>query len=280
MIDRNNCSSKTILLDNIHNKCAIDKTCVIRHTTLTDADLSSLTFRDITFVEVSFIRCDFHNTKFRSCRFTNCYFEHCQLSTSLFDNVIFDSILFEDCDLKNLTFYYSFISSAHFIKCDCKELVLKYSSIISSTFEGSDMTDMCSCSSTMIECDMTYSINFKGLTMHNVCPSHGSFIGWKKIFDNVSYENVIVKLQIPANAKRSSATTRKCRCNKAKVLGFYSLNGKKLRIKEVTNFHAIECTYTVGKYVYPDNFDENRWDECSKGIHFFITFEEAVNYRL
>jgi len=23
---------------------------------------------------------------------------------------------------------------------------------------------------------------------------------------------------------------------------------------------------------------ENRWNECSTGIHFFITWQEAVNY--
>ena len=27
-----------------------------------------------------------------------------------------------------------------------------------------------------------------------------------------------------------------------------------------------------------DDFEKNRWDECSRGIHFFITREEAVRY--
>lgn len=32
------------------------------------------------------------------------------------------------------------------------------------------------------------------------------------------------------------------------------------------------------KLVFPDSFDENRWKECSHGIHFFIDKDEAINY--
>lgn len=36
--------------------------------------------------------------------------------------------------------------------------------------------------------------------------------------------------------------------------------------------------YTVGKIVRPDAFDPNPLVECSSGIHFFITKEEAEEY--
>jgi len=36
--------------------------------------------------------------------------------------------------------------------------------------------------------------------------------------------------------------------------------------------------YEVGKLTIPDGFDENRWEECSHGIHFFITRSEAEAY--
>jgi hypothetical protein len=36
--------------------------------------------------------------------------------------------------------------------------------------------------------------------------------------------------------------------------------------------------YKVGKTIEVKNFDENRWNECSAGIHFFMTFDEAKNY--
>lgn len=109
------------------------------------------------------------------------------------------------------------------------------------------------------------------------CPEKGSFIAYKKVDD------IIIELEVPADAKRSSATTRKCRCSKAKVLGFYDIDRNELNIDEVLNrnyfnFKYSETVYRKGEMVYPDSWDEDRWNECSHGIHFFMTFEEAKNY--
>ena len=104
------------------------------------------------------------------------------------------------------------------------------------------------------------------------CPSEGSFTGWKKV--NNEY---LVKIQIPEDARRLSATTRKCRCDKALVLDITSLDGEE-HYDEVTNNNYKETVYKVGEMVYPDSFDENRWNECSHGIHFFINKEDAINY--
>ena len=104
------------------------------------------------------------------------------------------------------------------------------------------------------------------------CPSEGAFIGWKKVEGKY-----LVKLQIPEDARRLSATTRKCRCDKAMVLDITSLDGNK-HYDEVTNTNYNKTIYKVGEMVYPDSFDENRWNECSHGIHFFINKEDAINY--
>ena len=103
------------------------------------------------------------------------------------------------------------------------------------------------------------------------CPEKGSFIGYKKA------DNKIVELLITKDAKRSSATSRKCRCSKAKVLSITSLDGKE-EYTNVTSDRDSNFVYKVGKIVEVKNFDENRWDECSNGIHFFITRNEAVMY--
>lgn len=105
-----------------------------------------------------------------------------------------------------------------------------------------------------------------------VCPDTGSFIGYKKA------GRMIVKLEIPEDAKRLSATSRKCRCNKAKVLGIYDYERNLLEDKEVASDRDKNFIYRVGEIVEVENFDENRWNECSTGIHFFINFEEAVRY--
>ena len=106
------------------------------------------------------------------------------------------------------------------------------------------------------------------------CPSEGAFIGWKKVDGYF-----LVKLQIPEDARRLSATTRKCRCDKALVLDITSLDGEE-HYNEVTNnnYNYKKTIYKVGEFVYPDSFDENRWNECSHGIHFFVNKEDAINY--
>ena len=104
------------------------------------------------------------------------------------------------------------------------------------------------------------------------CPSEGSFIGWKKI------NKILIKLEIPEDARRSSATTKKCRCDKAKVLGFYDLNSTELNIDKIINNSYNTCEYIKSEMVYPDSFDEDRWNECSHGIHFFINKQDAINY--
>ena len=98
------------------------------------------------------------------------------------------------------------------------------------------------------------------------CPEEGAFIGWKKCENGV-----LVKLLIPEDAKRSSATSRKCRASKAIVLEV--IGAEKGISKNDMNF-----IYEVGKEMIPDFFDGNRWNECSHGIHFFITKAEAEKY--
>lgn len=98
------------------------------------------------------------------------------------------------------------------------------------------------------------------------CPEEGSFVGWKKCRDNV-----VVKLLIPEDAKRSSATSRKCRASKALVL-------EVIGAEKAMSSYDKSFTYEVGKEVVPDSYDDDRWKECSHGIHFFITRAEAENY--
>ena len=38
--------------------------------------------------------------------------------------------------------------------------------------------------------------------------------------------------------------------------------------------------YRPGEIIVPDSFDDDRWNECSNGIHFIITRQEAEDYDL
>ena len=106
-----------------------------------------------------------------------------------------------------------------------------------------------------------------------VCPEEEDFIGWKRAGDK------IVKLHIPQDALRSSATTRKCRCNKAEVVEIYNIDGTIADERIVSSNYYSSFTYEVGKTVEVQDFDTNRWNECTRGIHFFINRQEAINYQ-
>jgi hypothetical protein len=97
-------------------------------------------------------------------------------------------------------------------------------------------------------------------------PEEGAFFGWKKCRDGV-----IVKLRIPAGAKRSHGTERKCRASKAVVVEVF---GATVGISD----YDPSVVYRKGETVIPDSFDENRWDICSHGIHFYVTRIEAESY--
>ncbi|WP_270347759.1 DUF5758 domain-containing protein, partial [Enterococcus malodoratus] len=104
------------------------------------------------------------------------------------------------------------------------------------------------------------------------CPEEGSFIAYKKA------KGLVVKLLIPDDAKRSSATSRKCRCDKAKVLEIMQPDKTPSNITSVPSNYDPDFVYEVGKTVMVSDFEEDRFVECAAGIHFFITFGEAEKY--
>ena len=104
------------------------------------------------------------------------------------------------------------------------------------------------------------------------CPEEGAYIAYKKA------GGLIVKLEITEDALRSSATSRKCRASKAKVLSVTNVDGNPAG-DQVCSDHDKNFVYKVGDTVEVTDFDTDRWNECSTGIHHFITRAEAVKYQ-
>jgi hypothetical protein len=106
-----------------------------------------------------------------------------------------------------------------------------------------------------------------------ICPEKGSFTAFKKV-----QNNVILELQIPTSAKRTSSLVgRKCRASKAKVLCAW-VDGKKVKSGIFYSKHNSDFAYEIGKTVTADSFDPDIRIECTNGIHFFITRKEAEEY--
>ena len=225
---------------------------------LTDADLTNayligvnLTDADLTGVNLSYANLAYANLRganlkgvnLRGTDLTGAYLEDVNLSYA---------------DLRDVYLSCAYLKYADLTGANLTDVDLKGANLTDADLTDANLTDV----------KYNHTTSFFALQ----CPEKGSFIGYKKANDK------IVELLITEDAKRSSATTRKCRCDKAKVLSITSLDGKEEYTKVASNYD-INFVYEVGKVIEVKGYDENRWNECSTGIHFFITRDEAVMYR-
>lgn len=219
---------------------------------------------------------------------------HCgDLTNIAFNNAVIVDCCFTRCNFENSTFVNSIISRCAFIDCNFNGCRFEGCGItnVDMSFSHLETTDFGSHSMLRdINLDNSYITKETRINIPMACPEEGGFIAWKKAKRILqpygdapdSAREVLVKLYIPASAKRSSSTSSKCRCSEAKVLGIYDLDGS-----NISNIVPVVCSrrdpdfeYRVGTYVFIPNFDENRWVECSSGIHFFMDKDMARRYSL
>jgi len=102
------------------------------------------------------------------------------------------------------------------------------------------------------------------LPLYKILPEEGSFVAWKKTTKGV------IKILIPEDAKRvSNLVGRKCRTDKIIVLEGPGCGGTG------PNYPGI--AYNKGKVVTATLNEDIRVD-CTEGIHFFLTKEEAEQW--
>lgn len=259
------------------------------------ADLRFAEFHQMKIDCCSFKMCNGQCATFKHSKLNYCSFKGANLHQLVVTNTSFFSDYFEGATITKSNFLDATISM-----CDFNNSIL-----IGSVFDGlgidtpkSHFDNAVLSNTKFMDVDFTntaglslFGTSAKILDCTNVpcpmaCPSNGSFIGWKKgrVINKDGKERVcIIKLEIPETAKRSSATSRKCRADKVKVLEIQYLNGRKYPADTVAfPFCASPVTntqYVVGKVTKcAEKFETDRWRECASGIHFFITYEEALNY--
>ena len=166
------------------------------------------------------------------------------------------------------------LSGADLRSADLSGADLRDADLRSADLSGADLRSADLSGADLSGADLRSAVNLSFVPM--ACPDTGSFVGWKKA------QGRIVKLLIPEDARRSSATTRKCRCDKAEVLEIQNPDGSPAGIDAVSSDYArAEHTafiYKVGETVTEPGFCEDRFEECAPGIHFFINRQEAVDY--
>ena len=99
----------------------------------------------------------------------------------------------------------------------------------------------------------------------------------KKVIVYKKCHNKIVTLQLQIGSIVFSINNKKCRTNKVKVIAIDDDKTEGLTIESDRDNSFI---YEVGKMAEVKNFDLMYNAECSTGIHFFWTKEEAESYDL
>lgn len=225
--------------------------------------LDRANFYSVTITDCDFSGCSLHDTNFAASRLKQVKFIDARLSLSNFMSSYIDECNFSGANLCGTVLYSSELRHCNFLDAKFENTCFQF-------------------------CTARDLQNMPYLPM--ACPEEGAFVAWKAgfllhhksitSFGLETTEPALIKLLIPADAKRSSSFGRKCRASKAKVLDIYHLNGSKcLEGAVVQSAWDSDFLYHVGDVVEPEEpFDEDRWVECSSGIHFFMNRQEAIDY--
>ena len=188
-------------------------------------------------------------------------------------------------DLKNANLYRVDLKNANLREVDLRNADLRYANLRHADLSNADLSE-----ANIDGADLRYA-NLYGANLKNTdiiyakisedtkidypiaCPETGSFIGYKK-----AVSGKIVKLRICEDAKRSSATAKKCRCSKALVLAIENMDGSDSGLKRIASIYDPSFIYRIGEIAEVPDFDKDRWNECAPGIHFFMDRQDAVEY--
>ena len=261
-ISKNNSMCKTIL-KYIEVCKKREKIADFSYANFREVDFSHADFRWINFRVVNFSRADFSNADFswvdfRHTDFSNADFRNANFIGANFTNADFSNTDFREVDFRGANFSYT-----DFRWIDFSNAYFRWVNFTNTDFREVDLRDT----------NFSNTINF----LIN-CPEEGSFIAYKKASTDVVIP-VIVVIRVEEDSLRSSATSKKCRASKVTPLRFEDLKGNILPEDTIVfSDYDNSFIYHIGKTIEVENFDLNRWNECSTGIHFFMNKLDAIHY--
>lgn len=225
----------------------------------------------------------FDGTSFVENRCEEACFINASFKRSFFRDNYFARTLFVDCDFTAASFRWQSFDSCKFVNCSFANSFLGTSIFTDCGFRNCDFT-MVNMPSYFHPDYMEDCTNVPYMPM--ACPDEGEFIGYKVAIREGAKRSqpgpryALVTLRIPSDAKRSAAGGRKCRCNKAQVIAIEPAESQYVgtTIRTARSAHDFAFKYRVGEEVFVTKFDENPWNECAPGIHFFMNKKEALLY--
>ena len=238
-----------------------------RGANLSDADLSDADLRCANLSDADLCGANLSDADLRGANLSDADLSDANLSCANLSDADLRGANLSDADLSDANLRCANLSGADLRGADLRCANLCGANLSDADLRGADLRCANLSCANLSDADLC---DAKGCYLS--CPTEGSFIGWKKASGH------IVKLRIPEDARRSSATGHKCRCDKAYVMEIQNMDGTRATEDTVRSDHDQNFVYTVGATVEVPDFDDNRWSECAPGIHFFIDRRAAVEY--
>lgn len=212
-----------------------------------------LKFRELEIWDMNLSGEDLSNLDFTLSSFQNTVLNGADFEDSTVENALFDG-----CPLRGANFKNAKMVTASFRYCDMRECNIEGANLYGAVLEYAKLDGIVSDEDT------------QWFRLH--CPESGAFLAYKKCVNDR-----MVQLLVPADAKRTSATLPSCRCNKAKVLTIKSFDFQE-NFDEAWSLVDENFIYKKGEWVEVKDFNEDRWQDSTTGIHFWLTRAEAEAY--
>ena len=241
-----------------------------------DFSFANFSFADFSFADfrsANFNSADFSLADFNSANFSFANFYSADFSFADFNSADFYSANFYSTNFSSASFYSANFNSANFSFADFNSANFIFANFNSADFSSANFSSANFSSASFSYADFR-SADFKNsIFNYRITPETGKFIGWKKA------QGKIIKLEIQKAENVSGGLVgRKLRTDKVKVLEIQDKEGKKLDLKSISSDYNEKFIYNVGKIITEKDFKKDDKIECSEGIHFFITRDEAVRY--
>ena len=238
-------------------------------------NLSGLDLKNANLREADLSNAELRNVNLRNANLIRANLREADLSNADLGDADLNNADLRDSNLSNAYLRYANLSNTYLRYANLRKADLRNADLSETDIYGADLKEANLLGTNLKNTNIVCAVisEYTKIDYPIACPETGSFIGYKK----TAYEK-IVKLQICKDAKRSSATTKKCRCSKALVLAIENIDGSDSGLKGIASIYDPSFIYRVGEIVEVSDFDDNRWRECAPGIHFFMDRQDVVEY--
>ena len=233
---------------------------------LTGADLIRANLRGACLYGANLTGADLRGANLTNANLTDADLTGADLTGAILTGAILTSAILTSADLTGSNFtgaylYGSNLTGSNFTGANLTGAYLYGSNLTGSNFTGANLTGAYLTGANLTDTILDEKEQCrKGIVLTE------PMIGYKK-----SDEDKIITLEIPIGAKVFSINNNKRRTNKVKVI---DMQGE----TELCSMRDANFKYHVGDEIDIKDFVERYNVECSTGIHFFLTRDEAESF--